>query len=67
MKQDCDKQRNLTVPAYALFAEIIDRSVDKLAYVERFKFYETAKDAFVVIQTNDQSLYANCIIYKGVI
>jgi L-fucose mutarotase len=64
---DADKQRNLFVPAYEAFARVIGRSPDKLEYIERFRFYEAAKDAFVVIQTNDQSLYANAIIYKGVI
>mmetsp|Transcript_26344 Transcript_26344/g.25200 ORF Transcript_26344/g.25200 Transcript_26344/m.25200 type:complete len:147 (+) Transcript_26344:99-539(+) len=64
---DTDKQRNLLVPAYEAFAKVIKRSADKLEYIERFKFYETAKNAFLVIQTNDRSLYANAIIYKGVI
>ena len=31
------------------------------------KFYELAKNAFVVVQTTDTTLYSNVIIYKGVI
>ena len=30
-------------------------------------FYELAKNAFVVVQTTDTTLYSNVIIYKGVI
>ena len=62
-----DKERKLHVPAYAAIGEASKRDVSSLDYVERFKFYEQAKNAFVVIQTNDPTLYANMIIYKGVI
>ena len=62
-----DKERKLAVPAYAALAMVARREVDSLAYVERNKFYDTAKNAFCVIQTNDAALYANVIIYKGVI
>ena len=62
-----DKERNLLVPAYVAIAEASKKEVRSLEYVERFKFYELAKNAFVVIQTNDSTLYANVIMYKGVI
>ena len=62
-----DKERNLVVPAYAAIAVASKKDARSLEYVERFKFYELAKNAFVVIQTNDSTLYANMIIYKGVI
>ena len=65
---DSDKRRNLHVPAYAALAAAAGiESEGALAYVERFKFYEEAKGAFVVIRTDDMSLYANAIVYKGVI
>lgn len=35
--------------------------------VERFAFYERAKDAFAVIATGESSLYANIILKKGVV
>lgn len=35
--------------------------------VERFEFYERAKEAFAVIATGEKALYANIILQKGVI
>ena len=62
-----DKDRNLSVPAYAALARAAQLNEDELTYVERFRFYEKAKASFVVVQTNDRALYANCMIKKGVL
>ena len=62
-----DKDRNLEVPAYKSLAVAANISPEDLLYVERFEFYEKAKTSFVIVQTNDFSLYANCYIMKGVI
>jgi L-fucose mutarotase len=62
-----DKEKNLQVPAYGCLAKEAKTTEDNLEYKERFAFYEAAKTSFCVIQTNDRSLYANAIIYKGVI
>jgi L-fucose mutarotase len=62
-----DKDRKLPVPAYAKIAAASRREVSSLDYIERYKFYELAKNAFVVVQTTDSTLYSNVIIYKGVI
>ena len=35
--------------------------------VERFDFYERARDAFVVIQTGEERQYGNLILTKGVV
>ena len=35
--------------------------------VERFAFYERAKDAFAVVATSEAALYANIILKKGVV
>ena len=59
-----DKDKNIDVPAYKQLAEVAGKD---LQYIERFQFYDMAKEAFVVVQSNDTSLYANCIIYKGVV
>ncbi len=62
-----DKARNLVVPAYELISRVaMFDSTEHLGYVERFAFYEQAKQCFVVVQTDDRSLYANCIVSKGV-
>ena len=64
---DSDKKRNLDVPAYQLIADAAQVSIVNLDYIERFEFYEQAKKCFAVVQTDDKTLYANVIIYKGVI
>ncbi len=61
---DSDKEKQLDVPAYSLLTNVANT---ELEYVERFAFYELAKKAFVVVQTDDRSLYANCIVAKGVL
>jgi L-fucose mutarotase len=64
---DSDKLRNLHVPAYDSIASVAGDFSDKIHYMERFQFYDCAKSAFAVIQTDDRSLYANVIISKGVL
>jgi L-fucose mutarotase len=36
-------------------------------YVERFAFYERARQAFAVVATGERALYANIILKKGVV
>eukprot|EP01041_Mallomonas_annulata_P000988 gene988-1934_t len=59
-----DKDKNLDVPAYSALKESAHCD---LHFMERFEFYEAAKKTFCVIQTNDSALYANVIIFKGVL
>lgn len=40
---------------------------DDFEFVERFDFYERAKQAFAVVATSEGALYANIILKKGVI
>lgn len=63
-----DVAKNLQVPAYdaiAIACGLENKAL--LGYVERFEFYELAKRAFFVIQSDDAALYANVILSKGVI
>lgn len=63
-----DKDKNLSVPAYHAIAAVTETDVTYgLTYVERFNFYERAKGAFCVVQTDDITLYANVIVHKGVV
>ena len=39
----------------------------RFKYLERFAFYERAKQAFAVVATGETALYANIILKKGVI
>lgn len=41
--------------------------VPELAFLERFEFYERAKQAFAVVATGERALYANIILKKGVV
>ncbi|MBN2425873.1 MAG: fucose isomerase [Calditrichaceae bacterium] len=36
-------------------------------FIERFAFYERAKNAYAIIATSESALYANIILKKGVI
>lgn len=39
----------------------------KIEYIERFEFYNRAKNAFAVVATSEKELYANIILKKGVV
>lgn len=54
---------------WAAYKDIInenegDRSIE---LVERFAFYERAKNAYAVVATGETAIYANIILKKGVI
>ena len=36
-------------------------------HMERFAFYERAKNAFLIIATGEQAVYANILLKKGVV
>ncbi|MGN0528488.1 MAG: RbsD/FucU family protein [Eubacterium sp.] len=38
-----------------------------IEYIERFAFYERAKNAYLIIATGEQALYANILLKKGVV
>ena len=57
-------------PVWSKFQEACDASEGKavsIERVERFAFYERAKNAFGVIHTGETALYGNIIIKKGVL
>ncbi|MBN8998238.1 MAG: ribose ABC transporter [Rhizobiales bacterium] len=56
-------------PVCVLFQEVIDRRDPgyKVAKLERFAFYERAKQAFAIVATGEARLYGNLILKKGVI
>ncbi len=39
----------------------------KIEMIERFAFYERAKDAYAVVATGEEAIYANIILKKGVV
>lgn len=57
-------------PVVAEFQRVVDATADNPAPIvslERFAFYERAKQAFAVIQTGETRVYGNLIVKKGVI
>ncbi len=52
------------------FRTIVQRaypSFKDFEFIDRFGFYERAKEAFAIVATSDTALYANIILKKGVI
>lgn len=61
---------NATPAVVAMFQDIINDTADHPAPIqslERFAFYERAKEAFAIVQTGEQRLYGNIIVKKGVV
>ena len=59
-----------TPPIVAEFQSSIDELADpslKISPLERFAFYERAKNAFAIVATSETRLYGNLILKKGVI
>jgi len=42
-------------------------TADKVDHMDRFAFYERAKNAFAIIATGESAIYANVLLKKGVI
>lgn len=43
------------------------RGENAVQYIERFAFYERAKEAYAIIATGESALYANILLQKGVV
>jgi L-fucose mutarotase len=56
-------------PIYGLFQEALDRNANgfRIARIERFKFYERARQCFAIVATGERRLYGNLILTKGVL
>lgn len=57
-------------PIWDTYLELVKKYEKEFAgfeYVERFAFYERAKEAYAVIATGEAALYANIILKKGVV
>ena len=53
----------------AAYRAVIDRhapATPPIGKIERFAFYETAKQAFAVVMTGDTAKYGNILLTKGV-
>ena len=55
-------------PIWDEYREIIKPYTnDEPEFIERFAFYERAKNAYAVVMTGEKALYANVILKKGVV
>ena len=58
-------------PIWDVYKEIIakydDRGADAVGNIERFKFYDEAKEVYAIIATGESALYANVMLQKGVV
>jgi len=52
---------------YRKIVELYDSKASQFEMVERFKFYERAKNAYAIIATGEGALYANILLRKGVV
>ena len=64
---DCDKGKvNPTI--WEEYKKIADQDgFAKIGNIDRFEFYERAKEAYAVIATGEEAVYANVLLKKGVI
>ena len=58
-------------PIWDIYKEIVSqvdaRGENVFCEIERFEFYEKAKEAYAIIATGETALYANIMLQKGVI
>ena len=62
---------NVETPIWDDYREIVkqhdSRGVNAIGAIERFAFYEEAKEAYAIIATGEKALYANVMLQKGVV
>ncbi len=62
-------QGDPTPTIWAEYEKVANEKDDnvRMANIDRFAFYERAKNAYAVIATSEEAIYANIILKKGVI
>ena len=62
---DSDKKRGMCKPE--IWTKYHDVCVVEPKLLERYAFYERAKNAYAIIQTGEERQYGNLILVKGVV
>ena len=62
---DSDKAKGMPEPV--IWGEYAQLTGVELGLIERFDFYERAKNAYLVIQTGEERQYGNLLLTKGVV
>ncbi len=61
----------IETPIWDTYKEIIakydDRGAAAVANIDRFKFYDEAKEVYCIIATGETAVYANVMLQKGVV
>ena len=64
-----DIHKDLECPVWDEFTDIVSkydkRGKDAVHYIDRFDFYDAAKDAYAVVSTTEHAYYACIMIQKG--
>ena len=61
---------NVETPIWDEYAKIIEENdgrSDIIGQIERFAFYEEAKQVYAIIATGESAVYANVMLQKGVV
>lgn len=62
---------DVETPIWSDYARIVTledvRGQDAIGEIERFQFYEEARNAYAIIATSESALYANIMLQKGVV
>ena len=65
------KGDNAKTPIWDEYKKIIanydPRGAQTVGTIDRFKFYDEAKEAYAIIATSEKAIYANVMLQKGVI
>jgi L-fucose mutarotase len=62
-----DKTRPTIWEQYRTILKNSGEKFSDFEFIERFAFYERAKQAYAVVATSEKALYANIILKKGVL
>ena len=67
--QVADKDKGLEVPIWDTYKQIVakhdSRGTAAFGSVERFAFYEEARNTYCILQSGETAIYANIILQKG--
>ena len=71
LMEKMERDAALDIPVWKTYKEIIakydSRGEEAVGNIDRFDFYDEAKDCYCIIQTGESQIYANIILQKGVI
>lgn len=64
-----EMHKDLECPVWGEFTDIVSkydkRGKDAVQYIDRFDFYDAAKNAYAVVSTTEHAFYACIMIQKG--